>query len=215
MGTSSMAGMAGRGVPGDPYNPYGFANESQQYPHNDLPPHVQQHCPPRGASLDMNQDPYSYERNIRGYMGPASHPPFPTQGTSESDSGIEMNQPGLSSDWSQSSVSSNAPSMAYAGQGRYGANPTFDAVSGANPADSASQIMYLNHPRGAGPDHWNRPAPSVHHDQWQPAIPPQQDEGMMNMINRRIQEPVREVMGMYQSLLLLKRKTSSQAVPEI
>lgn len=209
-----MARMAGRGVSGDPYIPYGFAYESQPYPHNDLPPHVQRSFPPREASLGMNQDPYGHERNILGFMGSASHPPFPNQGTSESDSGIDMNQPGLSSDWSQGSASSNAPSVAYAGHGRYGASPTFSTVSGASPADPASQIIYLNHAREGGPDHWIRPVPNGHHDQWQSAIIPlQQDEGMMKMINRRIQEPVRERMGMFQSLLLFKPKSSSHPVP--
>lgn len=198
MGSNPMAGMAGRGVSGDPYLPCGFAYESQPYPHNDLSPHVQRSFPPREASRDINQDPYGHERNILGFVGSASHPPYPNQGTSGSDSGIDMNQPGLSSDWSQSSASSNAPSAAYAGHGRYGASPTFSSISAASKADPASQIIYINHPPESGPDHWTTPVPNGYHDQWQPAIiPPQQDEGTMNTINRRIQEPVREGMGMF------------------
>lgn len=204
MGSSSMVGMAGRGVSGDPYNPYGFAYESQSYPHNDLPPPVQHSFPPREASRDMTQDPYSREWNVRGYTGPMEPQPFSNQGTSESDSGIDMNQPGPPSDWSQSSAPSNAPSVAYAGHGSYGTSSTVSAMPGAGAVDPGSQIMYLNQPRVMSSNQWAQPVPGGHHDPWQSAVPPppplQQDEGMMNMINRRIQEPVRESVGTYQSL---------------
>lgn len=215
MGSSSMAGMAARGVSGDPYNPYGFAYETQPYPHNDLPPHVQHNFPPREASLGMSQDPYSHERNVRGYMESPAHPQFPNRDAKGSDSGIDMNPPGPLSDWSQSSTTPNAPSMAYAGHGTYGASPTVDVGPGASAVDPASQLMYLNQPRVSDPTHWTRPAPSGHHDQWQSAITPQQGDGMVNVINKRIQVPVRESMGMYQFLPLMKPKNSSHPVAGI
>lgn len=215
IGSGSMVGMAGPGIPAwDPYTPYGYSYENPRY---ELPPHLQHSFQPPAASPNMGQETYSPESIVPNSMGSYTRRNFANHAPGESDSGIDMNHPGLSS---QSSTPSN-PSV-YASHGRYGKSPTVNSKSGPNVVDSSPRVMYPHPPRVTNPDHWRKPAQGGYQDPWSSTISPQpidavaqQNEGTANLINAGVRGSVVEGSGTYQARLSLTQESSPHdTVPE-
>lgn len=166
LGPNSTAGIAGYGICGESYNSYGYPYDTRQYIGNQSHPHMQQGFQPRAASQD-EQDAYIPEQIV---ANPYSYSTFPKLGAGESDSGIDMSHPGLSS---QSSTPSNPSLVVFSGHGRYGASPTNSTVSRPSAADNSPLIIYPNSTNGISPDLWPQPAPGDCHDQWPSTVYPQ------------------------------------------
>lgn len=164
-----MTGIAGYEISGESYNSYSYPYSTRQYIGNDLLPHMQQGFQPRAASQD-EQDAYIPEQIVAPSVGSYSYSTFPKPGVGESDSGIEMGLPGLSS---QSSTPSNPPLVAFSGHGKYGASPTNSTPSRPSAADNSPQIIFPNSTNGISPDIWPKPAPGDSHDPWFSTIYPQ------------------------------------------
>lgn len=204
LGPNSTTGVAGYGISGESYNSYSYPYNTRQYIGNELLPRMQQGFQPRAASQD-EQDAYIPEQIVANSLGSYSYSTFPKLAAGESDSGIEMGHPWLSS---QSSTPSNPSLAVLSGHGRYGASPTNSTVSRPNAVDDSPHIIYPNSTNGISPDLWPKPAPGDYHDPWsstnysQPADardPPGEVTTMAS--NNRLRGPLFEGNGKCLSLL--------------
>lgn len=178
LGPNASAGIARYGISGESYNSYSYPYNTRQYIGNELLPRMQQGFQPRAASQQDEQDAYIPipipipEQTVANSLGSSySYPTFPKLEPGESDSGIEMGHPWLSS---QSSIPSN-PSLIglSSGHGRYGAGPTNSTVSRPSAADNSPHIIYPNSTNGISLDLWPKPPPGDYHDPWSSTNYPQ------------------------------------------
>lgn len=169
LGPNSTAGIAGYGISGESYNPYNYPYDTQQYTGNELNSNMQRSFQPRAASQD-EQDAYIPDHGVANSSRSYPYSAFPKLGAGESDSGIDMSYPGLSS---QSSTPSNPSLVVFSGHGRYGASPTKGTVSRPCESDVSPQILYPNPSSVVSPDLWPKPAPGGYHDPWPSTISPQ------------------------------------------
>lgn len=169
LGPNSTASIARYGISRESYNSYSYPYNTRQYIGNESLPHMQQGFQPRAASQD-EQDAYIPEQIVANSLGSYSYSTFPKFGAGESDSGIEMGHPWLSS---QSSTPSNPSLVVLSGHGRYGASPTNSTVSRPSAADNSPHIIYPNSTNGISPDFWPKPAPGDYHDPWSSTNYPQ------------------------------------------
>lgn len=125
---------------------------------------MQQGFQPRAASQD-EQNTYIPEQAVANSLEPCSYSAFTKLGAGESDSGIDMSQPGLSS---QSSTPSNPSLVVFSSHGRYGVSPTNSTMSRPSAADNSPQIIYPNSTNGISPDLWPKPTPGDSLEPWSP-----------------------------------------------
>lgn len=198
MGPGTTAAMTGHGISGDAYHPYGYPYDGQSYPPNGIPPHPQRPFPPQDVSLDMGRRAYPPQPSVQDFMNANPRARYPAQVAGESDNGIEMTHAGLSSDWLQTSPSSNGPPIVYAGPERYAPTSPVGAISGPSPINPSLQPMFLNQAHVNVPDDWPRPNSGGRQDLWPTFIPPSSIQGqtlpnedIMNAIGGGVGGPVR------------------------
>ena len=191
MGPSSMGAMTGHGISGDAYPTYGYPYD-QSYPPNGFPPHPQPPFPPRAASMDMGRIAYQPQPSLQEFMSSNSRARFPPKAAGASSHGVDLNPPGLSSDWPQNSTSSHGPLVAYAGLERYRPTSPVATISGPSPINQAL-------PHVSNPDGWQKPISTDSQDLWSTFFPPPsiqgqapQNEDIMNAINSGVHGPVHD-----------------------
>jgi hypothetical protein len=121
-------GMAGHGIPGDPYDTSGHQWNGQQYPQH-VPTYLHQQYSAHRGPWDGNPGIVDAQQPPRYFPLSTARPGFRQPGTGGSDSGVDMtftdpaSESGQGSDWAQSSTCSQTPAQAYVGHGRYGPTP--------------------------------------------------------------------------------------------
>lgn len=141
-GLDSLPGLAGPGMPGDPYDSSDFRVDGQQYPQQVFP-YGPQNLPPHRSQWDGDSGTVNVEQPPMLFPISAASPTFIKPGAGESDSGVDMtftdraSESGQASDWGQSSTSSQPPVQAYTLHSRYGTTPPTSGGSGSNIPQSA------------------------------------------------------------------------------
>ena len=137
MAVDSLHGIAGHGVPGDSYEPYGSSNDGQQHPQH-ISPYLQQNFPLHQSQWDGNPGAVAADFAPAFSSPSTARPSFRKQGASENDSGVDMTftdralESGQASDWAQTSTSSQTPKQAYASHETYATTPSTGGGSGSS-----------------------------------------------------------------------------------
>lgn len=133
--SDSLQGLAGSGMPGDSYDPYGYSLDGQHYPQHVFP-HLQQNLPAHRSQWDGDPGTVNAEQPPTLFPPSTAPPSFRKPGAGGSDSGVDMNftdrasESGQASDWGQSSSSSQTPGQPYTRHPRYGTTPPTSGGSG-------------------------------------------------------------------------------------
>ena len=139
----AMNVMMNQGLPGGPYGFSGFPADGQIYTSSDLPPRMRQPFLRQGSSFDGGLVTPKSERSAGHFAESPSYPLFhPHQSTSGSDSGIDMNFPGLHSDWSQPSPPSTIAHNTYLNGPLDGVSHTVSNTPAQYYSNPAIQAMF-------------------------------------------------------------------------
>ena len=137
----AMGVMMNQGLPGGPYGLSGFSADGQTYTSSDLPPRMREPFLRQRSSFDGGLVTPKSGGSAGQFAD--SYPLFqPHQSTGGSDSGIDMNFPGLQSNQSQSSPSSMIVHNTYLNRLSNEISPSTDSMPAQYYSNPAIQALF-------------------------------------------------------------------------